>query len=269
MVEYRTLYSTQSSTISQSVLWLQRLIKEFPTLKGTAFHINEWGMSSNYFRTVKDYPDLEYRNSEESALFLVKLVNSLYQIEDNYNFPTDLLSYWGFSWEADEDEFFVGKRELTTAGNIPKPIQTGFEMLAKLESQRIKVTQSKIEGNLGILATKSMDNDVACIAYNYEESENDLKANTALKLIVSGLEVGAKYSIIETAMDRENNNTYREWERIKRPSSSENVDLSSLKDAATLSPTIKYLLRTNKEGELYLKLNLKNHSMKFLKIVKI
>ena len=254
---------------SQSVLWLQRLIKEFPSLKGTAFHINEWGMSSNYFRTVKDYPDLKYRNSEESALFLVKLVNSLYQIEDNYNFPTDLLSYWGFSWEADEDEFFVGKRELTTAGNIPKPIQTGFEMLAKLESKRIKVTQSKLQGSLGILATKSIDNDVACIAYNYEESDNDLKTNSELKLIISGLKVGAEYNIIESAMDRNNNNTYREWERINRPSSSKNIDLSTLRDAANLSITRKYSLSANAQGELYLKLILEEHSMKLLKIVKI
>jgi len=126
---------------SQSVLWLKRLMKEFPQLKEKEFHINEWGMSSNYFRTVKDYPDLKYRNNHESALFLVKLVNSLYQIEDNYNFPTSLLLYWGFCWEADEDDFFAGKRELTTAGNIPKPIQTGFEMLARLAESRIKVTR--------------------------------------------------------------------------------------------------------------------------------
>ena len=96
-------------------------------------------MSSNYYRQVKDYPDLEYRNSEESALFLAKLVNSMYQIEDNYDFPISLLLYWGFSWEADEDEFFVGKRELTTAGDIPKPIQTGFELLARLKEDRLSV----------------------------------------------------------------------------------------------------------------------------------
>jgi xylan 1,4-beta-xylosidase len=90
-----------------SVLWLQRLMKEFKELKGIEFHLNEWGMSSNYYRTVQDYPNLIYRNNIESPLFLVKLVNSLYQIEDNYRFPISMLLYWGFSWEADEDEFFV------------------------------------------------------------------------------------------------------------------------------------------------------------------
>ena len=60
----------QVQRFTLSILWLQRLLKLFPSLKGTAFHINEWGLSSNYFRTVKDYPDLVYRNSISSPLFL-------------------------------------------------------------------------------------------------------------------------------------------------------------------------------------------------------
>ena len=39
-------------------------MSEFESLKETEFHINEWGMSSNYYRTVNDYPDLNYRNTE-------------------------------------------------------------------------------------------------------------------------------------------------------------------------------------------------------------
>ena len=193
---------------SQSLLWLKRLIKEFPKLKGTDFHINEWGMSSNYFRLVKDYPDLKYRNSHESALFLIKLVNSLYQIEDNYNFPISLLLYWGFSWEADEDEFFVGKRELTTAGDIPKPIQTGFEMLAKLEESRIEVSRTQKDNQFGVLATKSKASDIALIAYNYEEIGTQRGADDSLSISIQGLPPNTNYQIIETSMDGKNNNTY-------------------------------------------------------------
>ena len=105
----------QVQRFSQSVLWLKRLMKDFPELKGTEFHINEWGMSSNFFRTVKDHPDLVYRNNEESPLFLVKLVNSLYQIEDKYNFPITVLLYWGFCGESDANEVFTG------SANLPLP----------------------------------------------------------------------------------------------------------------------------------------------------
>ena len=163
------------------------MIKLFPSLKGTAFHINEWGLSSNYFRTVEDYPDLIYRNSISSPLFLFKLVNSLYEIEDNYKFPTSLLLYWGFSWEADEDEFFVGKRELLTAGNVPKPIQTGFEMMALLKENRLKVIKAIKDSRFGLIATKS-EKEIVLLTYNYEESESEkIIGNDEINIELNGL----------------------------------------------------------------------------------
>ncbi len=251
---------------SQSVLWLKRLIKEFPTLKGTEFHLNEWGLSSNYYRTVKDYPDLKYRNSEESALFLVKLVNSLYQIEDTYNFPTALLSYWGFSWEADEDEFFVGKRELTTAGNIPKPIQTGFEMLARLKEQRLEVMRSRKDNRFGLMATKSEDDTLTFIAYNYDETDNQLEKLDELMITVKGLKKNSKVRISEISMDRINNNTYRTWEQEGKPSSSSGVDISAIEKSGVLKSTNDYLIETNDEGSAKLKLSLIRHSMKLIEL---
>jgi hypothetical protein len=45
------------------------------------------------------YPQLEYRNNEFSPLFMTKLIDCLYALEDNYDFKTSMLLYWGFSWE--------------------------------------------------------------------------------------------------------------------------------------------------------------------------
>lgn len=257
----------QVQRFSQSVLWLKRLISDFKPLKGIPLHINEWGMSSNYFRTVKDYPDLKYRNSEESALFLVKLVNSLYQIEDNYNFPTDLLLYWGFSWEADEDEFFVGKRELTTAGDIPKPIQTGFELLARLDEERVRVERSQKDSRFGVLATKSGKNEkVNLIAYNYNETDDDLSINDEVKIALKGLQKNQTFSVSEISMDRSNNNTYRAWEEAGKPSKSEGVDVSRIKDAGELKETSTYAFETDADGKAILIVNLQRHSMKLITI---
>ena len=223
-------------------------------------------MSSNYFRLVKDYPDLEYRNTEESALFLVKLVNSLYQIEDNYKFPTDLLLYWGFSWEADEDEFFVGKRELLTAGNTPKPIQTGFEMLARLKDQRIKVVRSKKDNRYGIIATKSLTGNLAFIAYNYDETDDNLDDMDELEIDVKGLKKEAKMKVSETSLDRQHNNTYRAWEKAEYPKSSKGQDISDIIKAGDLSVTKGFEIKTDKDGNVKLKLSLQRHSMKLIEL---
>jgi xylan 1,4-beta-xylosidase len=258
----------QVQRFSQSVLWLQRLIKNYPALKRVPFHLNEWGMSSNYYRLVKDYPDLEYRNNHESALFLAKLVNSLYQIEDNYNFPTAILGYWGFVWEADEDEFFVGKRELTTAGNIPKPIQTGFELMAQLKEQRLEVVRERKDNQFGILATKSNSNAITFIAYNYEEDENDLDRTDELEITLTGLKAKSSYKIVETCMDKTNNNTYAAWQKMGSPSNSKNIDLTPLKKSAEISSTAEYTFKSDEKGVAKINLSLLRHSMKLIEITK-
>ncbi len=256
----------QVQHFTQSVLWLQRLISRYDELAETEFHLNEWGMSSNYYRTVNDYPTLKFRNNEESALFLTKLVTSLYQIEDNYQFPTNMLLYWGFSWEADEDEFFVGKRELTTAGDIPKPIQTGFEMLAKLGSERIMVERETRDNQFGVLATKEQNDQISLIAYNYEESELETYRKDKVSIRLKGLKMNTSYRLVETSMDSKNNNTYVAWVESGSPSNSKGVDLGLLKKAANLDITHETTFKSNDEGEVQLIIDLERHSMKLIVI---
>ena len=257
----------QVQHFSQSVIWLKRLLREFPELKGTEFHINEWGLSSHYYRTVEDHPDLVYRNNIESALFLAKLVNSLYQIEDNHNFPISMLLYWGFSWEADEDEFFAGKRELSTAGNIPKPIQSGFEMLAMLEEQRIGVVRNGRDYHRGILATRSSEKDLAILAYNYLEEDPDPGWPDSIRVEIQDLRKNASYAVKVTSMDKENNNTYAAWKKLGEPESSKGIDLGPLLEAAKLKATSTYYLKSDKKGQLKVDLSLPHHSMQVIQIV--
>jgi xylan 1,4-beta-xylosidase len=256
----------QVQRFSQSVLWLKRLLKAYPSLKDTEFHINEWGLSSNYYRTVAQYPDLEYRNSISSPLFLFKLVDALYQIEDHYNFPTSLLLYWGFSWEADEDEFFTGKRELLTAGNTPKPIQTGFEMLAQLQPKRLKVLKSKKSSRLGMIATGYKEK-IVLLLYNYEESDEEhVSGNDIINIQLSGLENKFNYEGESIVLDKKSNNTYQSWITMGSPKNSKSIDLATLKKAATLDVSQHLELETNASGEVNFEINLKRRSAQILVI---
>lgn len=254
----------QVQRFSQSVLWISRLLSKYKSLKDVEFHVNEWGMSSHFQKTVAEYPDLHYRNSEESPLFLVKMVDCLYAIEDNYDFPTSMLLYWGGAWEAEKDEFFMGNRGLITAGNIPKPIQTGYEMLAQLGEERLEVSGPQIGRRLGVLATKSSGKEVEMIVYNYNETDDDLAITDDITIQLSGLAKGS-YTVEEYILDRENNNTYRAWEKQGSPKTSKDADLESLRKAADLSISNSEKVKS-KEGELELSMKLLRHSMKLIKI---
>lgn len=258
----------QVQHFSQSILWIKRLLSDYPSLKGTAFHINEWGLSSNYYRTVADYPDLVYRNSISSPLFLFKLVNALFQIEDHYNFPTSMLLYWGFSWEADENKFFVGKRELLTAGNIPKPIQTGFEMLAQLQPKRLKVLKDKKDSRLGLLASQSKEK-IVLLVYNYEESDGENpKGYDKISLILSGLKNQHNYEVERLFLDSENNNTYETWRSMGSPKTATSIDLTPLEKAAELHFNEEFEVKSDKQGQVHFDLNLKRSSAQLM-IIKI
>jgi xylan 1,4-beta-xylosidase len=234
-------------------------------MKDVEFHINEWGMSSHFQKTVAEYPDLHFRNSEESPLFLVKMVDNLFAIEDNYDFPTSMLLYWGGAWEAEKDEFFLGNRGLTTAGNIPKPIQTGYEMLAQLGEDRLEVSGPRIGRRYGVLATKSSKKEVQLIVYNYNETDDNLNISDDIAIDLSGLAKG-NYTIEEYSLDRENNNTYREWQKQGSPKTSKDADLKSLQKAADLSVT-KSSKGKSTNGDIKLEMKLPRHSMKLIKII--
>ena len=254
----------QVSRFSQSVLWISRLLNKYKGLKDVEFHINEWGMSSHFQKTVAEYPDLHFRNSEESALFMTKMVDCLYAIEDNYNFPTAMLLYWGGAWEAEKDEFFMGHRTLTTAGNVPKPIQTGYEMLAQLGKDRIEEKGPRIGGRHGLLATRSSGEEVQLIVYNYNETDDDLSISDDILIEVSGLGHGA-FTVEEYDLDRETNNTFRLWEKQGSPLTSKDADLESLHHVADLSITNSAKIELQ-APTLELEIVLPRHSMKLIKI---
>ncbi|MCK4921262.1 MAG: hypothetical protein KAS71_09460, partial [Bacteroidales bacterium] len=238
--------------------------EKYESLEGVEFHLNEWGMSSHFQKTVAEYPDLVFRNTEESPLFLVKLVDNLFAIEDNYNFPTDMLLYWGGAWETEKDEFFMGNRALLTAGNIPKPILTGYEMLAQLGTDRLEVEGPRVGRRISVLATKSSDKEIEMIVYNYNETDDDLSISDQVSIQISGLQDGT-YSIEEYSLDRENNNTYREWEKQGSPKSSKDADLKRLLKAGELSVT-KSTSKQSVNGILNMEFSLARHSMILFKL---
>ncbi|BDD01257.1 GH39 family glycosyl hydrolase [Persicobacter psychrovividus] len=202
----------QVSKFSADMLWLQRLMYQYPSLKGVEFHLNEWGLSSHGdSKFVDEYPQLEYRNSEVSALFMVKLVDCLYAIEDNHGLKTSLLGYWGSWFNAKTGPIFRGSRDLMTRGNVPKPILSAYELLAKLKDNRVKVKNLKAGNRYGCMATKD-DSGVALMAYNFNETDDDFSKvadfDFALENGASTLK-GKKVKVIR--LDRKHNNTYRKW----------------------------------------------------------
>jgi xylan 1,4-beta-xylosidase len=245
---------------STDILWIERLVSKYPSLKNTEFHINEWGLASHGdSKFVAEYPQLEYRNSEVSALFLAKLVDCLYAINDNYKFKTSLLLYWGAWFNAATGPIFWGSRDLMTSGSVPKPILTSYEMLALLGEDRLKITGTKAGGPIGLLANKGK-NECQLLIYNFNEFENNFSQKTKVQLLIDNLDFkGKQVKITEYWLSKTQHNTYREWERMGKPQASANV-IEKLKKTAELNPNKQYIQPLN-NNKLNLNIDLMPHSM--------
>lgn len=267
-LELEPVIAPQVSRFSQEVLWIKRLLAKYENLKGKEFHLNEWGVCSNFKRTVKDYPALEYRNNEFSPLFLVKLIDCLYAIEDNHQFKTSLLLYWGFSWEDEKNVLFEGNRELTTGGNTPKPILTGFELLSKLGHQRLKVEGTTIGGRTGIIPTKNENqNDLIIAAYNFNETDDELWKKDNLNLVVKGLSPGQTYEMKTYILDQDNNNNYSKWIKAGKPAHPGLLPNDWSQQVTGLEQNTESI-KTSTKGELIINLSMKRHSLCILKFSK-
>ncbi len=253
-------------TFTRSLLWIQRLLRTFPELKGVEFHLNEWGLSSHFSKTVAQYPELEFRNDETSALFLVKLVDCLYALHDNYDFTVSLLGYWGFAWEAELGEFFRGNRTLTTAGNVPKPIQTAFELLARLGSERLAVGGPRPGGRYGVLATRSRTGRLQLLVYNYAESDDDLARTDLVTVTLRHLRSTPRVSFNVYVLDRKHLNTYRAWQAQGEPKTVGEADVNALLRATQLRPGYR-ISAPIRDGEATLELFLPRHSLVLLEEV--
>ena len=207
----------QVSRFSQELHWIKRLLDKYESIKDIDFHLNEWGVCSNFQKAQAQYPQLEYRNNEFSPLFMTKLIDCLYALEDNYDFKTSMLLYWGFSWEDQKNEMFTGNRELTTGGHTPKPILTGFELLAKLQPERLKAIDNVPGDRLGIIPTIG-SKELAFIVYNFNETDDDLSKTDQLRIDVNGLIPNTEYQTKIYKLNREYNNSYAKWLKIGSPS---------------------------------------------------
>lgn len=197
---------------NQQLLWISRMIAVYPRLRDVPFHLNEWGVCSNYEKTRAQYPPLEIRDSEFSALFFVKLVDCIGALRRQFGFSVELMLYWGFAVENARGESFAGHRDLMTSPDLPKPILSAHELLCRMDETALPIAGARPGAALGAFAAGGKDR-VQILAYHFDETDLDAEGPGASgTLTVCGLNPG-RYRVCRTWLDRDHHNTYRLWQR--------------------------------------------------------
>jgi hypothetical protein len=210
------------------------------------------------------------RDSEFSALFFVKLVDSLLRLRYSYSMNIDMLLYWGFCAEDSLGRPFNGNRSLTTASHIVKPIQTAHEMLAFMGDTFLSCDGINTGGSLGALAARG-DGRYQALVYHLNELEavenRPERISRTGSVSFTGLEPGM-YRIEAAVMDNNNHNTYRLWQSMGSPRNIETMDVQALRECGTIKPAWQFDTVVP-EGTLSLPVNLEEQSMRLFLIRKI
>ncbi len=250
---------------SMELLRMKLMIDKFPALKGIEFQLNEWGVVSNYERTVKEFPELEIRNSEYSALFMLKLADTVIEIREKYGLNISMMLYWGFSNEDNLGLMFNGNRTLTTRGGVCKPIETAHELLSMCEGDFAE-TNVTPGGDEGVLATAS---DKGADALLYYFNDYDSKKNLpdrAYSVSFEGLSDG-EYTLKIYSIDDTHNNTYRLWQRLGSPEEPNEEELSLLHAEQEITSELEIPV-TVSGGSFTYPATLSTMSAKLLKLTK-
>lgn len=67
------------------------------------------------------------------------------------------------------------------------------------------------------MATKSSDGNMALIAYNYDGTDDKKSKSDEITIDLKGLSAKRNIKVSVTILDKNNDNTYREWERSGIP----------------------------------------------------
>jgi len=251
---------------SQELAWIERMIDKYPELREKDFLLDEWGVVSNYERSIKDYPPLEIRNSEYSALFMVKLMDVLVEHKIKYGLNIKTALFWGFANEDFFGKLFNGNRSLTTRCNICKPIQTAFELLSLLGDEFVR-TDNIAGADEGVVATVSKNSAQALIYFFNEFDAMRKLPKRKYRINFSGLDDGC-YTLKVYPLDDKHNNTYRIWQSLGSPEQPDVEELKKItKPQNGITPAFSKDIKV-RNGKFVFKTSLSSISLKLIELIK-
>lgn len=251
---------------AMELLRMKLMIDKFPSLSGIEFQLNEWGVVSNYERTVKEFPALEIRNSEYSALFMFKLTDTIIEIREKYGLNISMMLYWGFSNEDNLGLMFNGNRALTTHKNVCKPIETAHELLSMLRGD-FAVTNVRPGADEGVIAS-ACENSADALLYYFNDYDAERKfPERSYSVSFQGLSDG-KYKLEIFTLDDTHNNTYRLWQRLGSPAEPNEEQLKALHREGEITADTEIQV-TVSDGKFTYNTTLTSMSAKLISLTKI
>jgi xylan 1,4-beta-xylosidase len=203
------------------------IVAGFPKLREHEVILSECDPDGWAAGSIRDNPNLFYRNTEYYASYLACSVCKLIDLADERGPRVDGMLTWAFQFE--DRECFAGLRTLSTNG-IDKPVLNVFRLLAGLGGTRLHLASDRSRDPIRYETGDDLRTppDISGIAAMNEHGEIqiflsshhddwDVHHQIPVQVRISGLASGQTYAVRRRAVDRTHGNAHTAWAHMGKP----------------------------------------------------
>lgn len=190
-------------------------------------------------------PQNAYRNGTMYSSYTAASFARIWELAEKRHVNLEGVLSWSFEFE--DQPWFAGYRQLASNG-IDLPVLNVFRLFARLGPQRLQAVSSAqlplervvAEGvrgdtDVGTIATRSANGDVAVLVWNYHD--DDLPGPDAtVRLTVKGAKKSASRSASVWRVDETHGNAFSAWKRMGTPQSPNSSQYAQLEQASQMVP---------------------------------
>jgi xylan 1,4-beta-xylosidase len=216
------------------------LVAQFPELHRHEIVLSECDPDGWAAGSIRDNPNLFYRNTEYYASYVATAACRLLDLADPRGPRVDGMLTWAFQFE--NREIFAGLRTLSTNG-IDKPVLNVFRLLSRLGGTRPALDiHPASDGETGRTSAAPELSGIAAIdeagqiqlflASHHDDW--DVHESTAVAIRVSGLDEGRLYAVSCQRIDGRHGNAHAAWQEMGSPRPPSETQRARLQEAARL-----------------------------------
>jgi len=210
------------------------IVGQFPALRRHEIVLSECDPDGWAAGSIRDNPNLFYRNTEYYASYVATAACKLLDLADPRGPRVDGMLTWAFQFEGRET--FAGLRTLSTNG-IDKPVLNVFRLLSRLGGTRLALDihpagDAGMGELVGIAATNESGEVQLLLASHHDDW--DVRGSTEVTIGVAGLDGGRPYAVSCLRIDDRHGNAHTAWREVGSPQPPSEVQRSRLQEASRL-----------------------------------
>jgi len=209
---------------------LANIRDQFPQLRETPIHVEEWGICGAGTTGIKERPQADIRNSEYGSAFLTALAERIISIKQENDRNIEAFTFCTSGYERIPENDFMGYRTFHTKNGFHKPLLNGYKLLYRLASEMVPVTISNNNEHVKAFATRNSEKITIVITnFQHDRIYNGGPSNMITLNTETKWEPETKVNLKHWRIDKNHSNAYTAFKEAGSPKLANPFEIDAIK----------------------------------------